>query len=1301
VESRLLLTGGLSYSDHLNFDGLTFAIVGEPGSGPKFRHDTEGGRAVASIVGERVAIGKQVDYADFASRFAPLLYLNNGGNDGRFVKLFTGTAGTTGTMHGEFSTDGNIQGYYAGGYQALFRGGAARTLYVGQLTSPGGSTLTNAGGATIGYGGVQLTVSNLELDVQAQTLRLRGTASIDALSNATNASVAGVVRIDTGGRINIDNLTGTVRMGAGQVVTAGPITFSNGSLAVEYDALDQEIELAGAVSIGQAAGGTKLDVTLGTVSGSDITVPGVTIRGGRLTGLNGSVRTDAVFRAGGVTFQPASLLVSYDADQSTLELAGAASLSWGSGTSAGKVDVQLGDPGMNRDGLVIRDGALESLTGTVAADFSLLGLTFAVDRLTVGYRKATSDLTIYGGVAVSNNDPAGKTFRNLSARLGDAAAPGIVVRGGSLESLNVSVSGAFDLHGVGLAADNLTVHYDATTNDLALSGRVEVDLTDAIEASVNLPNRGITINTRTGVFVLNGLELNFSLHVGPFELRDARIAYTSTTTGYTVAGSAAIVLPGTRGIVAGKFRFVDGRLADIGMSYDAGSGSGIVLTEEPPVYLTHLGGELDNLNDPSRLVASLDAAITVGGLVSFNSTRYSVVAASGRLTVTPGSLSLEGEVRVISAGSTGLLGQGSGRVNLDWERGLYTASVDVSLYDGAFHARGDLSITDTGDLTLIASADLTIPHHVPWVGGKRLADAHFYLQVRPHEPAEKTYAKAWVSVTLIGTVGIEYNLKTGFDWFRGTPTLEATGSRSDSTYSTRFDVGSNVNDVTVTISSPEFRGASNASWAPSLARGGILVIGPGLRIWSASLQGYPALPDGGPVDVDQVNGKLVVSLRHLTGTTTTLPRGGYTIYFGTDRALPQSPTFRFSPTYRPPSLNLINAGPGIDPATGMATISLLSSAFTTGTNISMFRADTPTAGTSARGEDGELIGTFPAYYYASTRYDLPTGNGYVLYNSFTPYAVVWTTCPAAAQADGRPSYLYGVIDDGTNSPVRSPQTFEIRPPDPTPKLGEVAPVVMSFQQVLNLPAPSLTGMGQWPLQIEIIDNAGHAALGWQPSGGPQPQKAAGTSPWRSALTYRTLTSDPYGEAHRFFAGLKYFQDPAIRDFPGYASVTIRVTALVGPKAEPFTAERTIELSRPNADLVVEQSVVRHISPPTGGRELATITIRVTNRRVAGSQTATNVVVTDRLPKWVAVQAWAVDPGRGTFDPTKGRWSIGTLGVGQTATLRLTVIYTGPALDPGTGAHLRNTVIASCDQVNLRPQDSVDVHRLPWRFSRQR
>jgi large repetitive protein len=86
---------------------------------------------------------------------------------------------------------------------------------------------------------------------------------------------------------------------------------------------------------------------------------------------------------------------------------------------------------------------------------------------------------------------------------------------------------------------------------------------------------------------------------------------------------------------------------------------------------------------------------------------------------------------------------------------------------------------------------------------------------------------------------------------------------------------------------------------------------------------------------------------------------------------------------------------------------------------------------------------------------------------------------------------------------------------------------------------------------------------------------------------------------------------------------------------------------------------------------------------AGPDTATNVTVLDRLPAGVSYVSSS--PSQGTFDPTSGRWTVGSVSQGTNVTLRIVAKVTQ------LGAQINTTEIVAVDQFD---NDSTPGNGVP-------
>jgi uncharacterized repeat protein (TIGR01451 family) len=115
----------------------------------------------------------------------------------------------------------------------------------------------------------------------------------------------------------------------------------------------------------------------------------------------------------------------------------------------------------------------------------------------------------------------------------------------------------------------------------------------------------------------------------------------------------------------------------------------------------------------------------------------------------------------------------------------------------------------------------------------------------------------------------------------------------------------------------------------------------------------------------------------------------------------------------------------------------------------------------------------------------------------------------------------------------------------------------------------------------------------------------------------------------------------------------------------------------SADLAVTTSVSPATIPSTNHSPV-TLTIKVKN---AGPDVAKNVSIFDGLP---AGLTWVSDDGKGSFDPVSDLWTVGSLGVGQSATLHLLTSVAA------SGEIVNTAQVASTTPLDPNPANDVST-----------
>jgi hypothetical protein len=486
---------------------------------------------------------------------------------------------------------------------------------------------------------------------------------------------------------------------------------------------------------------------------------GLVIEGGVLTNLDMAVTGSVTIS--GLSLHADGLTVTYTAATpsvpDTFTIDGAADFS----LDGDNVGVQFG--GGSTKGLVIQGGTLVELDMAVTGSFTIFGVTLDPQDLTFAYDAALDQFEMSGSLAISTSSQAigtatGQVFDEVTATLGQGGSPGLIVSNGVLQQLDVSINGSFNLFGLTVAPNDLTVDYNAGDSVLQITGGVT--LTDLFGASADLPGGGLTIDTATGAVTLNNLDLDLSdVVLGAFTIEQFQLDYSQGAQGTSVVATLQLDFPGGWG-VGGTLGLVDGQIQDISIDYDVTQGEGIPIGATG-LFLTSMSATVDNINQPSDLVVGGSITVDFGPHVTVMGQSVAMVQATGSFQVDAAGLTIDGSATV----ADGLIGSGSARLVADWGSGDYSLSADLSLFDGTFDVSGSFQFDSGGDFLLLANASVNVPDVVPIVGGDQLGDLGFAFKYDDNGGNPTGFVAAWDTISYwIGstTVGFEYDLDGNF-----------------------------------------------------------------------------------------------------------------------------------------------------------------------------------------------------------------------------------------------------------------------------------------------------------------------------------------------------------------------------------------------------------------------------------------------------------------------------------------------------------------------------------------------------------
>ena len=814
---------------------------------------------------------------------------------------------------------------------------------------------------------------------------------------------------------------------------------------------------------------------------------GIVIENGVLKRLDATVSSDTL-SVGGLSFSIDDFRVIYDSTggSNLVAVTGGATFAVAGST----ISVSFG--GGDTDGLVLVNGQLQSLTMSVTADIDLKGLNFGTRNLTIGYDRVAGRFAMHGDIFLSTGG-ASPTLNGLTATLGNAASPGLVIVNGELESMNIAVSGSFNLFGVTLTAESLSVQYSRSTGIVQLQGGVAVQLSNIIRGSVSLPNGGIVINTQTGQVEVHGLRLEFDVRLGAFRIDDLFVEYTRSAAGQiSIAAGGVVTLPGGMAI-GGQFSIVNGRFSSVALSYDAGSSLGIALGNSG-LYLTKLGGSLQNLDNLSQLTVTASAEVTFAKTINFLGQTGKLFVATGTLTVSPQQLSIRGDIALIAlkgqndTSYRGLLGEGSVELSLDWTRGIYRASVTNIPVWGIFSLSGSFTFTNSGDVTIRGTVAVVVPSVIPVIGGMTLGGAGFYFQVRPDTSTRTDdYAAAWVDLGFLGQYGFKVDFNGDF-FFLDSKDIANLGNDSllaptgQYIYAYHFNVPQNVTFARFQVKTPVLAnpfflrtagqmigvtsGPNFLSYAlPQLSSSNIIIPPDQFSSFGSRYQ----------------NGSdsWVLMLGRADGTVS-VPAGLYTVYVTSMTPLVEGFAPQVTPFYQYAKPTIAITGVEIDESANLH-LNLNPASYAPGACRQPQPARRrPSGCTTTTRRTGRrrtrAVTTARRSRAYRTRFDREATNA--ITRSYT-WSELLALSPDPYRTD--PYHFYAVIDDGINEPVFSAYSGPVIPPEPVtigaPSVQGYTPQVPMAFSAASGNAITLSQVGlKTPVRVVLETSHGHLWL---------------------------------------------------------------------------------------------------------------------------------------------------------------------------------------------------------------------------------
>jgi hypothetical protein len=364
------------------------------------------------------------------------------------------------------------------------------------------------------------------------------TASIGGSSESLNVdfgggSTAGLVL--SGGKVSSLNMT------VDSSLVVASVTFDTVGLIItdNVSAAGNVFTMTGSSDFTVGSVG-KINVNFGGMGSQ-----GLIITNGSLSSLNMTVT--AAITVGGVSFNTTGLVITENVSAHQFTMTGAASFTAGSLVN---IQVEFGGPASNGNaastGLVITNGSLTSLDMTVDANITEAGATLNADGLHFVYNAAAMPATFSLSGTTTASFPGLGSF---SATLGTATHPsGLVLQGGSLVSLGVTINSVLTIGGVKFNANNLAFDYTAASGLYTMSGMTGVTVAGigGLEVTLGTSSQPSGLVVQNGAIASIGFEVDGGFTVGgvTFTASGLEFDYTANPQTFQLLGSASVAVAG-------------------------------------------------------------------------------------------------------------------------------------------------------------------------------------------------------------------------------------------------------------------------------------------------------------------------------------------------------------------------------------------------------------------------------------------------------------------------------------------------------------------------------------------------------------------------------------------------------------------------------------------------------------------------------------------------------------------------------------------------------------------------------------
>ncbi len=402
------------------------------------------------------------------------------------------------------------------------------------------------------------SLGKVKYDFATDTLTIHGNSNFKFRNNTVGVAIGSQ---DTPGLTITNGHLTSFKFSVTSDIKVGAATIKTTNLTSTYDSANSRFKITG------AAGVTLGSNTLQANFGANGTA-GIVITNGSLTDLG--FTTSSSVNVGGLSVKTSNVVATYADATDTFTLKGDASFALRNNT----VKVGLGDG--TTTGLEIVAGSVTEFSAKITADLVVGGLSFKSTGLKTDYIAANKTLGITGPATFTAR---GTTFSVQFGSNIDTAqidSKGLLIKDGSLKSLDAAVRGTFEVSKVKFTAETLRLKYESKDeiSHYEISGGAKMEFTAGSVKSLTKVRFGLNdgpgLVIKGGTFQTMQLEVNGNLTAAAltFDARKLVINYSAETGEFRARGGISFTTKGQKidldlGGKAGK-ETTDGLVIDKG-----------------------------------------------------------------------------------------------------------------------------------------------------------------------------------------------------------------------------------------------------------------------------------------------------------------------------------------------------------------------------------------------------------------------------------------------------------------------------------------------------------------------------------------------------------------------------------------------------------------------------------------------------------------------------------------------------------------------------------------------------------------